>query len=307
VERSVLMPLGMRVVIALEPHADPGWVTAGLSIVPLTDPLDIVLVSALDVPRPPLTSPGPAARRLYGGAIAGLRREAQQGAETVVETVRAELRPRAASVSVRIVDGRPVPTILLAARSWSADLILVGASSRGTLRRTILGSVSDEVVRAAFCPVLVAKRHATHLERMLVATDGSLHAEAALRFVAALPVPPTVELRVCAVSEMPEALPGSVRESRAATLLLLVDTERRTAVQAVTKALDILTTLSCPIQSSVRHGDAGRELADEVRRWVPDLLVIGARGRTAESTVPLGRVTESLLRQAPCPTLVYRG
>jgi nucleotide-binding universal stress UspA family protein len=138
-----------------------------------------------------------------------------------------------------------------------------------------------------------------------VATDGSLHAEAALRFVAALPVPPTVELRVCAVSEMPVALPKA--EARGATLLLLVDTEKRTAVQAVTRALDILTALSCPIQSSVRYGDAGRELADEVRRWVPDLLVLGARGRTAGSAVPLGRVTESLLRQAPCPTLVYRG
>jgi nucleotide-binding universal stress UspA family protein len=297
----------MRVVIALEPHADPAWVTGALRVVPLTDPLDIVLVSALDVPHPPLTSPGPAARRLYGGAITGLRRAAQQGAEVVTEIVRAELRPRTASVAVRIVDGRPVPTILLAARVWSAELILIGASRRGTLRRTLLGSVSDEVVRAAPCPVLVVRRPATHLERMLVATDGSLHAEAALRFVAALPVPPTVELRVCAVSEMPEAWPAPLRDGPAATLLLLVDTEKRTAVQAVRKALDILTTLACPIQSSLRHGDAGRELADEVRRWVPDLLVVGARGRTAGSSVPLGRVTESLLRQAPCPTLVYRG
>ena len=77
-------------------------------------------------------------------------------------------------------------------------------------------------------------------------------------------------------------------------------------MQAVAWALDILTPLPCPIQSSVRHGDAGRELADEVRRWVPDLLVIGARGRTAGSDVPLGRVTQSLLRQVACPTLVYR-
>jgi nucleotide-binding universal stress UspA family protein len=144
-------------------------------------------------------------------------------------------------------------------------------------------------------------------ERMLVATDGSLHAEAALRFVAALPVPPTAELRVCAVSETPDVLPRSDRDGRAATVLLLVDTEKRLAVQAVTRALDILTALSCPIQSSVRHGDARRELADEVRRWIPDLLVIGARGRTAGSQVGLGRVTESLLREAACPTLVYRG
>lgn len=303
----MLSPPAMRVVIALEPHVDPGWVAESIRIFPLADPLDIVLVSALDIPRPPLTSPGPAARRLYGGAIAGLRRDAQRGAETVVEAICPALQARAASVAVRIVAGRPVPVILHSARSWNADLILVGSNGRGALSRAILGSVSDEVVRTAPCPVLVAKRQVARFERMLVATDGSLHAEAALRFVAALPVPPTAELRVCAVSETPGALPGSARDRRAAMLLLLAETEKRMAVQAVARALEMLTALSCPIQSSVRHGDPGRELADEVHRWVPDLLVIGARGRTAGSEVALGRVTQSLLRQVACPMLVYRG
>jgi nucleotide-binding universal stress UspA family protein len=307
VERIVLSPPAMRVVIALEPHVDPGWVAESIRTFPLADPLDIVLVSALDIPRPPLTSPGPAARRLYGGAIAGLRRDAQRGAETVVEAICPALQARAASVAVRIVAGRPVPVILHSARSWNADLILVGSNGRGALSRAILGSVSDEVVRTAPCPVLVAKRQVARFERILVATDGSLHAEAALRFVAALPVPPTAELRVCAVSETPGALPGSARDRRAAMLLLLAETEKRMAVQAVARALEMLTALSCPIQSSVRHGDAGRELADEVHRWVPDLLVIGARGRTAGSEVALGRVTQSLLRQVACPMLVYRG
>jgi nucleotide-binding universal stress UspA family protein len=205
------------------------------------------------------------------------------------------------------VAGRPAPVILHSARSWNADLILVGSNGRGALSRAILGSVSDEVVRTAPCPVLVAKRHVARFERMLVATDGSLHAEAALRFVAALPVPPTAELRVCAVSETPGALPGSARDRRASMLLLLAETDKQMAVQAATRALEMLAALSCPIQSSVRHGDAGRELADEVHRWVPDLLVIGARGRTAGSEVALGRVTQSLLRQAACPMLVYRG
>jgi nucleotide-binding universal stress UspA family protein len=173
-----------------------------------------------------------------------------------------------------------------------------------------MGSVSDTVIRTAPCPVLVAKRRVARFERMLVATDGSIHAEAALHFVARLPLPPTTELRICAVSEAPNGavrppVPG--RNGRAGMLVLLAETEERTAVQAVNKALDILAPLSCPIQSSMRHGDAGRELADEVDRWVPDLLVLGARGRTAEREVPLGSVTETLLRQTKCPTLVFRG
>jgi nucleotide-binding universal stress UspA family protein len=297
----------MRVVVALEPDADTTWVAEAISTFPLTDPLDLVLACALDLPRPPLSSPGPAARRLYGEAVAGLRQEAQQRAETVVETLRAALRFRTASVAARIVDGRPVPVVLHAARSWNADLILMRGSTRGALGRAILGSVPDEVVRAAPCPVLVTKRRVASFDRLLVATDGSQHSEAALRFVAALPVPPTAELRVCAVSEPPESGAWPGRDARADSLLLLAETEKRTAVQAITKAFDILAAMSCPIQSSVRHGDAGRELADEVRRWVPDLLVIGARGRTAARTVTLGRVTESLLREAACPTLVYRG
>jgi nucleotide-binding universal stress UspA family protein len=306
----LLIPRGMRLVIGLKPHAEPDWLAEGIRTFPLTDPLDIVLVSALDVPRPPLTAPGPAARRLYGGAVAGLRRHALQGAEAAVEAVRAGLRPRAASLAVRVLDDRPAPAILRAAGAWRADLILVGSSGRGALGRALLGSVSDEVVRAAPCPVLVVKRRVARFERMLVATDGSLTAEAALRFVAGLPVPPTAELRVCAVSEAPDhwapsPLPG--RDGRAAMLLMVAETEKQAAVQAVTQALGILAPLPCPIQSSVRHGDARRELAEEVHRWVPDLLVLGARGRTAGREVPLGRVTETLLRQAPCPTLVYRG
>jgi nucleotide-binding universal stress UspA family protein len=305
-ERIVLMWIVVRVIIALEPSVDPGWVVESVRSFPWADPLDVVLVSAVDVLRPPLTSPGSAARRLYDGALAALRREGQEGAEAAVEAVRPALKEHAASVAVRIVVGRPVPTILHSARSWNADLILVGGSGRRAVSRALLGSVSDEVVRSAPCPVLVAQRRRGTFERMLLATDGSLHAEAAVRFVAMLPVPPTSELRVCAVSETPDGSSGSGRDLKAPALLLLEEVEKRTAVQAVARALDALTTLPCPIQSSVRHGDAGRELADEVRRWVPDLLVVGARGRTAGSEVALGRVTQSLLRQAACPTLVYR-
>jgi nucleotide-binding universal stress UspA family protein len=299
----------MRVVIAVEPDVEPEWVEEGIRIFPLADPLDIVLVSVLYIPRPPLTSPGRTARRLYGSAIANLRADAQRSAEKVVNSLHAALRHRAASVAVRVVEGRPTAGILQTAASWQADLILVGSSGRGAISRAILGSVSDEVVRTAPCPVLVAKRRVASFERVLVATDGSVHAEEALRFVAGLPMPPSAELRVCAVSEGPAALssaPIPGRDHRGRLLLLLTEMEKRTAIQVVTRALGIVASLSCRIQSSLRQGDAGRELTDEVHRWVPDLLVLGARGRTAGREVALGSVTETLLREAKCPTLVVR-
>jgi nucleotide-binding universal stress UspA family protein len=297
----------MRVIVAVDPTADPDWVENALRVFPLGDPLDIVLVSALDIPRPPLTSPGRTARQLYGSAIAGLLAQAQRAAEQVTNSLHSRLAGRAASVAARVVDGRPTPAIIQAAEIWNADLIVTGSSGRRALSRALLGSVSDEVVRCAPCPVLVAKRWVASLQRVLAATDGSQHAEAALRFLAKLPVPATAEVRVCAVSEVPRPPITSVcGHIRRQDMVLLAEMEKRTAFHAMARAQGILGDLSREIQSSLRTGDAGHELTDEVNRWIPDLLVIGARGRTAAPNVSLGHVAEVVLRATRCPTLVVR-
>ena len=298
----------MRVIVAIDPFADPDWVENALRVFPLGDPLDIVLVSALDIPRPPLTSPGRTARRLYGSAIAGLLAHAQRAAEQVVTSLQARLADRAVSVAARIVDGRPTPTIIQAAATWNADLILTGPSGRGAVSRALLGSVSDEVVRSAACPVLVAKRWVASLQRVLAATDGSQHAEAALRFLAKLPVPATAEVRVCVVSEAPwwPPIPLLCGQGQRQSRLLVAEKEKQSALRTMARAQGILADLSREIQPSLRIGDAGHELADEVNCWVPDLLLIGARGRTAGPNVPLGSVAEVVLRATRCPTLVMR-
>ncbi len=298
----------MRVIIAVDPTADPDWVEDALRVFPLADPLDIVLVSALDISVPPLTSPGRNARRLYNWAVAEQHAQAQRAAKQIATSLQERLASRAASVAARVVDGRPAPTIIRAAASWGADLIITGSSGRGALSRAFLGSVSDEVVRSAPCPVLVAKRWVASLQRVLAATDGSLHAEAALRFLAKLPVPATAEVRVCVVSEAPSRPPIAplCGHDKRQGMLLLAETEKRTALRAMARAQGIMAGLSCHIQSSLRIGDAGHELTDEVNRWIPDLLVIGARGRTAGPNVPLGSVAEVVLRATRCPTLVVR-
>jgi nucleotide-binding universal stress UspA family protein len=299
----------MRIIVAVEPSASSDWVEDALRAFPLLDPLDILLISALDIPRPPLTSPDRRPRRLYGSAIAGLRVDAQRAAEQVAESLQGRLATRAANVSAKIVDGRPVPAIVQAAASWGADLIITGSNGRNAVSRAILGSVSDEVVQSAPCPVLVAKRRVGVFQRVLAATDGSLHAEAALRFLARLPIPTSAEIMVCAVTERPPTLalvPVPTRGRRHRLLPLMEEMQRRAALQSIAVAQGIMSALSCCIRSSLRTGVARRELADEVDWWVPDLLVLGARGRTVGPHGSLGRVAKALLRGTRCPTLVVR-
>jgi nucleotide-binding universal stress UspA family protein len=64
-----------------------------------------------------------------------------------------ELAPDDKTVPVdhRLVQGDPAEVILNAARK--CDLIVMGTHGRGLLRRAILGSVAEKVVREASCPV----------------------------------------------------------------------------------------------------------------------------------------------------------
>jgi nucleotide-binding universal stress UspA family protein len=59
--------------------------------------------------------------------------------------------------SFLIWEGDPAESIVDAARSERADVIVVGSHGRGALGRALIGSVSDQVVRHAPCPVLVVR------------------------------------------------------------------------------------------------------------------------------------------------------
>lgn len=62
--------------------------------------------------------------------------------------------------------GRAVPTLLQMAVDYDADLIVVGTHGRRGVERAMLGSVAEELVRKASCPVLVARpKDYTGLER----------------------------------------------------------------------------------------------------------------------------------------------
>jgi nucleotide-binding universal stress UspA family protein len=51
------------------------------------------------------------------------------------------------------------------AEELKVDLIVVGTRDRSVIRRTLMGSVSDSVVRHAHCPVVVARWRATDDKR----------------------------------------------------------------------------------------------------------------------------------------------
>jgi nucleotide-binding universal stress UspA family protein len=56
-----------------------------------------------------------------------------------------------------IFSGKPGEVIVDMALEEKASMIVMGTRGLGTIRRTIMGSVSDYVVHHAHCPVVVCR------------------------------------------------------------------------------------------------------------------------------------------------------
>ena len=84
-----------------------------------------------------------------------LDRKAQRLLDTQVEEVRAA-GGSVAQAHLRI--GRFDEEIVKLAEEVGAGLIVVGSRGRGGVKRALLGSVSDSVIRHAHCPVLVVRK-----------------------------------------------------------------------------------------------------------------------------------------------------
>lgn len=140
-----------------EPAVDA--LRAGLEVLDPAGPFVLVTV----VPEPDLMD-------LHGTGMAGGTLTAEQFDQQIAthqeEATRA-LAAAAASLGrddleTQVLEGDAGSAICDLARSRSARAIVMGTRGRGGLRRALLGSVSDHVVRNAPCAVVVSPGRSDH-------------------------------------------------------------------------------------------------------------------------------------------------
>lgn len=91
-----------------------------------------------------------------------LLRAAEKESESVAKQGAAELAALSAKVETVVRQGDPRHAIIEEARSWGADLIVLGSHGRTGLARALMGSVAEYVVRHAPCSVEVAREGGAH-------------------------------------------------------------------------------------------------------------------------------------------------
>ena len=198
--------------------------------------------------------------------------------------------------------GRPGSAILDAADRFQPDLLVVGSRGVGPIRSALLGSVSDELVEHAQCPVLVAR--GTELRRVVLADDGSRDAQAASTLLLRWPVFRGADIRVVGVST---GNPWAHPTERAAIDGQRVAQEALAAVEAlVASTAGRLRRAGLSADTSVREGDPAAEILAAAADWSADLIILGTQGQTGLTRLLRGSVARKILEHAPCSVLIER-
>jgi len=199
--------------------------------------------------------------------------------------------------------GRPANTILDVADRFDPDLLVVGSRGLGPFTSALLGSVSEELVDHAPCPVLVARD--TELRRVVLAEDGSPDAQAASTLLLRWPMFRACDIRVVSVSEVPvlpelPTEPAAIAGQRVAREALAV------AHELARTTADRLSRAGLRADTSVRQGDPAAEVLAAAGDWSADLIIIGTRGQTGLTRLLHGSVARKILEHARCSVLIER-
>jgi nucleotide-binding universal stress UspA family protein len=190
-----------------------------------------------------------------------------------------------------------------------ADLLVLGTHGRRGVRHLIVGSVAEEVVRRADCPVLTVPNAASRTAPspsapVLAPVDFSASSRAALayakRFAAHFGAP--VEL-VHVLGDM-GPYPAFYTEGG----VMPVEEMAALAEQAETylRRFDGEVGGAPAAQYHVRTGAAHREIVALAGERDHGLIVMATHGLTGLKHALLGSVTERTLRRTPCPLLSIR-
>lgn len=92
------------------------------------------------------------------GSVVPTEELERTGEEMLNELVRHVEDAGGTVAEAHLRQGRPDQKIVAQAEEIGAGLIVMGSRGLGSVRRALMGSVSDSVVRHAHCPVLIVRR-----------------------------------------------------------------------------------------------------------------------------------------------------
>lgn len=187
-----------------------------------------------------------------------------------------------AGVRCDTVQGSGVVSRVIVEHSGLADLIVMGrGGEHNEWLEGLVGSTAEAVIRRSPLPVLITGAESLGRERILVAYDGSSHAQNALRTAVAFAEMWNTALKILVVGED-------------------ADSPVAAEVQAYLDAHKVDGSI---LQAK---GDPGEQIIEHAGALGADLVVMGAYGHSKVRELVVGSTTTFVINHASCPVLLAR-
>ena len=233
----------------------------------------------------------------------------------IMEDADAQLKELTGDQPVRweplITVGKPADEISRAVEEKDIDLVIAATRGRSGLKRIILGSVTERLMRTLTCPLLVvnspehklvsAANHEIKLKKILVGCDFSPDSGQAFNHALSLAQEFEAELHLAHVIE-PPAQPDLHKVDKPVSEEIQQD-YRDFLTQKLKDMVPEEARYWCTPQTSLLRGQPYEKIVRYAETEDIDMIVLGARGHGLVKTLFLGSTTDRVVRRSPCPVL----
>ncbi|MBI3854412.1 MAG: universal stress protein [Planctomycetes bacterium] len=207
----------------------------------------------------------------------------------------AGLRARGAIVDEHVLTGSPAPALVDMAIRGGYSLIVMCSRGKSGIKRLLLGSVAEDVLRRSPIPVLIVhplsgNKGKMKIKRIVVPLDGSHRSGSILAHVEPLAKATGAKLLFMTIIE-PKAKHDYPVEVVARNLFR---EQKRLHKQGIQTEL------------AIRYGDPVVEILSFGDVQNADLVALSTHGRTGVERALYGSVAESVLRKGKLPMLLLR-
>ncbi len=210
--------------------------------------------------------------------------------------------------------GHTADEITRIAENMRIDLAISATHGRSGLKRLLLGSVTERLMRTVSCPLLIIKgqgetdtgRRQTTFppRRILVGCDFSPDSGLAFQYALAMAQEFEAELHLVHVVEPPvyqNVLFSDVSSGLYNHEAMLEELDDKLERMVPDDARNW-----CDLKIGLREGKPDEELTRYADIHDVDLIVLGVRGHGLVETLFVGSTTDRVARRAPCPVLSVR-
>lgn len=202
--------------------------------------------------------------------------------------------------------GHPVEQILLYASENNIDCIVMGTHGRRGVQRLFLGSVAEEILHRAHCPVMVVNNQHTRaatlsLETIVVPIDCSDYSDFVVEYGVTLAnlLRARVELVHVVEPSKHKEVPAGLDVDFDASLYYEAGEQLKVyAGQFIDAGIDV--------QTHLLSGYADETITTFSNTVKADMICVGAHGKRGSLAVTLGSTATRIVRNASCPVLAVR-